>query len=94
VSRDGGIAPRWSGDSKELFFLSPDSTLMVARITTGTSVISTIPQPLFRTNLSPRNMNPYAVAKDGQRFLMPVSVAPERTRSIAVALDWTAKLPK
>ena len=30
ISRDGGMYPRWRGDGKELFFLSPDGTMMAA----------------------------------------------------------------
>ena len=32
VSRDGGMYPRWRGDGKELFFLSPDWTMMAVRL--------------------------------------------------------------
>ena len=30
ISHDGGKFPRWRGDGKELFFVSPDGTLMAA----------------------------------------------------------------
>ena len=33
ISRDGGRAPRWRADGKELFFLAPDGTLMAAAST-------------------------------------------------------------
>jgi Tol biopolymer transport system component len=33
ISRDGGMYPRWRGDGKELFFLSPDGTMMAAGLT-------------------------------------------------------------
>ncbi len=34
ISRDGGRAPRWRSDGTELFFLTPDGTLMAAGIDT------------------------------------------------------------
>ncbi len=34
VSRDGGRAPRWSADGREIFCLSPDATMMAVRVET------------------------------------------------------------
>ena len=73
ISRDGGRAPRWSGDGRELFFLTPDGMLMAAGIDTTKAFAATVPQPLFRTGLTNAgSFHPYAVAKDGRRFLIPV----------------------
>jgi hypothetical protein len=93
VSRDGGTAPRWRADGKEIFFLSLDSTLMAVRVET-TNGVSVMPaESLFPTSLSLNNNNPYAVARDG-RFLMPMAVDPRGTPPITVLVNWEANLPR
>jgi len=88
ISRDGGMYPRWRGDGKELFFLSPDGTMMAARIdaTNGSSLGV---QPLFPTQLRAGNSRPYAVDKKGERFLLPIAPAPV----LSAVMDWRALLP-
>ena len=34
VSTAGGMSPRWSGDGKELFYISPDSKMMAVEVST------------------------------------------------------------
>ena len=54
-----------------------------------------IPQPLFQTGLTAVNHNnPYDVATNGQRFLIPVSREPPGARPITFVTNWTARLPK
>jgi Tol biopolymer transport system component len=79
VSLEGGSDPRWSGDGKELFYVSLDNTLMAATITVadgGKQIRAAKPVPLFPMNLPFTTGRPhtYAVGKGGQRFLMPVPV--------------------
>ncbi len=95
ISTAGGIQPAWSRDGKELFFLAPDTSLMVAevresgdRFTVGTM------QTLFRTNVEPDRVirNNYAVSADGQRFLvMSPMVDPSASRLVGVT-NWAAAL--
>ena len=49
---------------------------------------------LFPTDLRLTRNNPYAVAKDGQRFLMPVPVDAPNMYRTTVAVNWTSKLTK
>jgi dipeptidyl aminopeptidase/acylaminoacyl peptidase len=92
VSRGGGWAPRWSGDGKELFFLSLDSTVMAATIDPTTGVATGAPRALFPTGLRRGfQRRPYDVTTDGQRFLVPTMQPPEPFR---VVLNWHALLPK
>ena len=63
ISRDGGRAPRWRADGKELFFLAPDGAMMAAdiRVVNG-QVEATVPRRLFGTGLgSTTHELPYAV---------------------------------
>jgi serine/threonine protein kinase/Tol biopolymer transport system component len=89
ISRDGGRAPRWRGDGKEIFFLSLDGTMMAAQINTTKGFAAGIPQKLFATPLGPGGNPPYSVTKDGQRFLMPIPGPPA---PIVVLLNWHARL--
>jgi hypothetical protein len=91
VSQDGGRDPRWRGDSKELYFLAPDATLVAARIN---GLQAPVLEKLFVTNLTYTNEKPFVVSRDGRRFLMPVRVGPPPLPSVAVLVNWTARLSK
>jgi eukaryotic-like serine/threonine-protein kinase len=72
ISSGGGLQPQWRGDGRELFYLSPDSTLMSVRVDAGTEFTASRPAPLFTSNISPfggGTQPQYAVTADGQRFL-------------------------
>jgi Tol biopolymer transport system component len=90
ISRDGGMYPRWRGDGKELFFLSPDGTMMAAGFDATTGLAKGVPQALFPTQLVFGNNRPYAVNRNGERFLVPIAADP---RVVAV-MDWRALLPR
>ena len=78
ISRNGGFAPRWGPDSRELFFQSSDGpgtpvTLMVSENDTEPAFRPGLPRPLFEGPYqlgSGANPWPYAVSADGQRFFM------------------------
>jgi Tol biopolymer transport system component len=92
VSRAGGWAPRWSGDGKELFFLSLNSTVMAATVDPATGITTGAPRALFPTGLRHGfQKRPYDVTSDGQRFLVPTMRPPEPFR---VVLNWRALLPR
>ena len=102
ISIGGGTFPTWGPDGRELFYLSPDNTLMAVprpegRTTPPFDYLE--PVPLFSTQLvmagtnifptGPFSTAQYAVA-DG-RFLMNVDVI-DAVPPINVVLDWTAGL--
>jgi eukaryotic-like serine/threonine-protein kinase len=92
VSRDGGWTPRWRGDGRELFFLSPASKMMSVSIdpTKGTALGA--PRELFRTDLRPDFQHrPFDVTRDGERFLVPTMRPGEDFR---VVLNWRTLLPR
>jgi Tol biopolymer transport system component len=94
VSASGGGQPRWRRDGKELYYLAADGKLMAVNITAGLKIDCGQPQELFDTGL---RMNPaadqYAVAADGQRFLVlkPQEVVPT---PLTVVLNWDADIQK
>ena len=93
VSPSGGLQPRWRADGRELFYLAPDLRLMAVPIQLAPTPTVGEPAPLFevRTHrgyyaaLGTRAQ--YAVAPDGQRFLVNVAQADLRRRFM-VLLNW------
>ncbi len=106
ISVSGGIYPRWSRDSHELFFMNAPTAgkMMAVDVrTNGATLERGTPRELFNTsyvNLAHPGGAPayhtFDVTADGQRFLMPLPPSnrdPEK-RQIAVVLNWAATLSK
>ena len=71
VSRNGGFQARWRRDGKELFFMSPDSKLMAADVTSdGSDFEVSGVKALFETHFPYTPSHAFDVAADGQRFLV------------------------
>ncbi len=91
VSLNGGVAPRWSDSSGELFFWDPDSeTLMVSRVSTSGSFSNTVPRPLFKWG--DYDALGYDVADDGRRFLVAAQNPEAPAREIQVVLNFFEEL--
>jgi Tol biopolymer transport system component/DNA-binding winged helix-turn-helix (wHTH) protein len=89
VSKKGGRRPRWRADGKELFYNSPDGTLMSVAVTSGPTFHPGIPQLLFRT---PAAWFSRADARsDGTRFLVAIPVE-QTSQSFTVVLNWQSEL--
>jgi Tol biopolymer transport system component len=101
VSTEGGTSPRWSGDGKELFYISPDSKMMAVEVSTSPDFKAGIPKALFPAlpalASGIRNVTPYDVTADGKKFLI-INAAGEAgapgTVPIMVVLNWRALLKK
>jgi Tol biopolymer transport system component len=97
ISADGGAEPRWRADGHELYFIAADRRLMAAPVSTTASFQHGAPVPLFQTRIS-TFANPfrtsYAVARDGQRFLINTPADNTPTPSITVLVNWTGLLKK
>jgi Tol biopolymer transport system component len=95
VSRDGGGQPKWRGDGKELFYLSPDGRLLAVDVREGTSGpavgLPNVLVPADRAVAQIWGGGDYAVTADGQRFLVKTRVE-EDDRRIHVLLNWTLLL--
>jgi hypothetical protein len=97
ISLAGGNRPRWRG--KELFFLSPDGTVMVVDISTaGEKLTPGIPKSLFSAGVVPGELvGPSAfnwdVTADGAKFLIVTNGegAPEPA---TIVQNWMAGLPR
>ena len=101
ISTNGGRAPRWRADGRELFYVTPDGTLMGVPLRVsadGSRIESSIPVPLVRgqisvTSRTTATRGQYAASPDGQRFLLVVPLA-EAPAPITVILNWAAALGK
>ncbi len=91
VSSNGGLMPHWRQDGRELFYLAPDGTLMAAPIALESAVEVGPPRALFATDIQfvPQHkawMNQYAVARDGQRFLINQLLPEAAAREITIVV--------
>lgn len=93
ISVNGGFAPRWRGDGKELFYFE-GRKLMAAEIrTSGRDFEPAIPKVLFQAPPGEGRPN-FAPSGDGQRFLLPVRVESEAAMPITLLLNWTGGIQK
>jgi len=96
ISARGGGQVRWNRNGRELYYLSPDGRLMAAPIrftADGNAVEPSTPQVLFRwtgTDLGRQGtaLAPYAVSKDGQRFLYGTTKVQPHTSPLTMILNW------
>ena len=95
VSKDGGMQPRWSHDGRELFFLDPESRLMVVDVEeVGEDLEFGTPQVLFSTRLRAiPNVEKYDVTRDGKRFIMAVPVESSDAQ-LHVVVNWPSLMER
>ena len=97
ISVGGGTDSRWNPSGNEIFYVSPDRKLMSVPIKiAGSKLEAGTPVALFQTRiagpLGTGHRFPYAVSRDGQRFLMYVEDT-SATPAITVGLNWPSLLP-
>jgi len=97
ISVQGGSQPRWRGDGKELFYLSPESKMMAAGIRVASGGIEAgVPRFLFNTNamvLAPARWA-YDVTADGQNFHVISPLEAGNSEPIHVLINWQKELRK
>jgi len=87
VTTEGGRAPRWTADGRQLFYLSDGMIWRVA--VTGTDPFRTsVPEPFARFGGLPRGWD---VAPDGSHVIAIEELAPPRPQII---LDWFTELER
>jgi len=99
ISVDGGTAPRWSRDGRELFFVGLDSSVRAVEVSTNGEFEVGVPRVLFRTDMRRSevpggNTADAWFAGDGQRFfIVPNPAGPiPPALPLTVVTDWTALL--
>ena len=98
ISNGGGGPPQWSGDAKELFYVSGGGLMAVDVKTDGEVFESSMPKPLFEIRGLPwpgsGGFPGFAVTKDGRRFLVGLAVDEPSATPITVILNWSAALKR
>jgi Tol biopolymer transport system component len=96
ISSEGGSAPRWRRDGRELFYIDLKGRIVGLSVTTTDPTFSiqqttltlqtALPVPLQIAGSSA----PYDVAPDGQRFLLTLPITGVSATPISVRLNWAA----
>jgi Tol biopolymer transport system component len=98
VSLGDGRDPHWRGDSRELFFVTSNRKMMAVDVrAAGDSFDHGTPRELFAVPYATAGatITRYAVAKDGQRFIMAAEPAGSaETDQIYVTVNWLAGASK
>jgi Tol biopolymer transport system component len=93
VSGGGGGTPKWSGDGKELFFITGSGRVMAASVRASQTEFEVDPPvKLFQTRPIPKIWNLFDVSPDGQRFLVNLPLEWANSSQIMVVTNWTEKL--
>lgn len=89
ISEGGGFAPQWRQDGRELFYLTPEGSMMTIDVNSKRGFRPAAAKRLFKVQgVIPQ----WGVTKDGARFLFAVPVSPQPPFN--VVQDWQAMLPK
>jgi hypothetical protein len=98
ISNGGGGPPQWSGDGKQLFYVSGGGLMTVDVKTDGEVFESSMPKPLFEIRGLPwpgsGGFPGFLVTNDGRRFLVGVAVDETNATPITVMLNWSAALKR
>lgn len=96
ISSGGGAFGRWTSNSKEIFYMAPDATLMVTPVTIkGSTIEQGVPTPLFRTRIvgggTEVNLGiQFAVSPDG-RILINTLLEDVGASPITLLQNWTPR---
>jgi Tol biopolymer transport system component len=91
VSSEGGDAPRWRGDGRELYFVDDAGRLMAVPVELGELPRIGRATPLFAGRLEEASDTQYDVAQGGERFILNRSLLEDRV-PVEVVLGWPARL--
>jgi Tol biopolymer transport system component len=96
ISTNGGIAPSWQSDGRELYYVSADNKLMAIEVTPGAEVKFGTPQSLFSLGSARAvTLNTgYTLTRDGQRFLFVTNAEEASVPPFTVVLNWMAEVKK
>jgi len=95
VSNNGGQAPAWSHDGRELFYIAADNQLMAVVVETKRTFVAGEARKLFDTSKYVINVGgrAYDVTPDGKRFVLSTNAVPRGViNRIAVVANWFEEL--
>lgn len=93
VSVGGGQAPRWRADGKELYFVSPEGSLMAAQVAVSpgqftVKQIDTLPLRVPIATAGDNLHTLYDLSADGQRFLIATPLKPKSDVPLMLIYNW------
>jgi len=92
ISVNGGRAPRWRGDGREIFYISPASQVMAAPVEEkGNTLEVKTAKALFRAAVE-TSFAPFDVTPDGRKFV--VNTHSDENVPLTLVVNWTAGLEK
>jgi eukaryotic-like serine/threonine-protein kinase len=95
VSRSGGMQATWRSNGSEMYFLTPEATLMAVDIRAGKRFEWGDPHQLFKVQISTSSgTEQYAPDPEGKRFLFLKPAAESTTAPFNIILNWTSLLKK
>ncbi len=98
ISTNGGDQAQWRGDGKEIFYMTPDRTLMAVTINGGTTIDPARPEVLFQTSMPLSGIlddrNNYVPTRDGQRFMINNLADTVNSQPLSLVLNWAADIKK
>jgi len=98
ISPEGGSRPMWRQNGKELFFMAPDQTLMATSITPDPQFAAGVPRSMFQMRTIPvpptQPRRQYAVAPNGDRFLVNTVVEPAVPAPVTIVSNWPSAVKK
>jgi len=93
LSYGGAHWPRWSADGKDVYYLTPDSKVMVVDVSTSPIFQVGTPKLVFQAPRQPqRTSGDYTV--DGKRFLLLAPTEQTAQAPFTVVLNWQTALKK
>jgi Tol biopolymer transport system component len=93
ISTNGGTIARWGAGGRELFYISPESKLMVVSLKAGSAPDPSPPRELFPVDVFDPDVSPYEVAPDGQGFLT-IETPAHASEPLTLIVNWPALLKK
>lgn len=88
ISNDGGRAPKWRADGKELYYVNPNREMIeYVDIDTAKSLSAGVPRSLFAL---PNTIVGVGMAGDAQRFLYASPVEQNGVETLTVVVNWTS----
>ena len=91
LSTDGGQAPTWSRDGRELYYYGANGKIMAVDIKPGPRFQYGVPRALFEARIHASDV--IEVNKEG-RFLLGALVEHEASTPMTVVLNWPAILTR
>lgn len=95
ISTCGGTRPVWARKSGELFYLTPEGTMMAVLVRTQPSFSASAPVTLFQATAYRAGVNSrgFDVTPDGKRFLMVKPVGRAEVR-LTMVRNWFEELKR